>query len=140
MGIQVFKFVVPLFFGIGLASSASAGEVVNIKSGISLGWSGTSGQDFVEEYFYHDMQIVDRRVVYIKAATEITMTHNAMNRAGDIRDGVGYPGVTDQGTIRYRLDGDLVINRVWNDQTSPNLWLTAFALSTKEVVRRFLKL
>jgi len=56
-------------------------ELTNFKSGIDLVWGGTKGTDYMEEYFYSDKTICDRKVVYIKDATSITMSHNARNVA-----------------------------------------------------------
>ncbi len=105
---------------------AADDELSNIKSGISLTFGVGDGSDrgsaYAEEYFYHDKMIVDRKVVYIRDTTPIRMTHNALNRAGDIRDGIGTVAGADQGVIRYRVDGDLLVGRYWNNFKGTNLW------------------
>lgn len=89
-----------------MAMSADS-ELVNIKSGISLTWSGTKGADYMEEYFYFDKQIYDGKVVYIKAATDIAMAHNANNIAGTAGGSDDYEVVgAGVGVIKYKVDGD----------------------------------
>ncbi|MEK7412713.1 MAG: hypothetical protein AAB263_05275 [Planctomycetota bacterium] len=105
---------------------ASDPELSNIKSGISLTFGTGDGSDkgtaYAEEYFYHDKMIVDRKVVYIKDATQIAMTHNSYNWAGDSRVGARSVAGAEQGIIRYRVDGDLTNGRYWSRQWGANLW------------------
>lgn len=56
-------------------------ELTNDKTGIDCVWGGTKTTDYQEEYFYSDKTICDRKVVYIKDTTTITMSHNVRNVA-----------------------------------------------------------
>lgn len=104
-------------FGISIpAALAADAELTNYRTGIDVTYSGTKGTDYMEEYFYHDKLISDRKVVYIKSTTKINMAHNERNVARSTtsyytpigangKDGV--PNSGDEGVIRYRVDGDL---------------------------------
>jgi len=102
------------------------------KSGISIRYSGTEGVDWIAEDMYHEPLVNNRRTVYIKAATTITLSHNELNvlakgpgtsvvLVSTGKDGVlgtaddgnyGMPGI-----IRYRVDGDMSLGKelwAWN--------------------------
>lgn len=82
-------------------------EVRNIKSGISLNWSGIRGVDFAEEYFYFDEKINDHKVIYIHEDTLIEMAHNENNIAGAFNGADKYVSVDpDIGAIMWKPDGD----------------------------------
>lgn len=82
-------------------------ELTNYKSGISLEWIGEKGVDYQEEYLYFDKVVSDRKIVYIKDSTKISMFHNERNRAGTAGGSDSYESVgTDIGKIRYKVDGD----------------------------------
>jgi len=82
-------------------------ELTNYKSGISLRWSGTKGVDYKEEYLYHDKLVSDHKVVYLRAGTRISMSHNERNIAGKASGADAYEAVgTEVGQIRYKVDGD----------------------------------
>ncbi len=92
---------------------AADSELTNFKSGISLhfgdsaGTATDKGVAYAEEYFYFDKVIDDHKVVYIKGNTLISMSHNGLNRAGELGGGDSYESVgTDVGQIRYKVDGD----------------------------------
>jgi hypothetical protein len=117
-----------LFLAITASLSASDPELTNYKSGISLTWGVGDGSDkgtaYMEEYLYHDKIISDRKIVYIRDTTAITMSHNDYNNvANHISDGAtdttrpfgyfrviganGLDGIAnsgDEGVIRYRVD------------------------------------
>ncbi len=82
----------------------------NYRSGIDVTFSGTNGTDWMEEYFYHDALVTDRKVVYIRAATTITASHNSRNvirRTGSYYEPANQSGSVNDGTIRYKVDGDM---------------------------------
>lgn len=109
-----------LGFSIGFAADS---EWVNYKSGISLDFTGARGTDFAEEWFYYDKVLDDRRVIYIKAGTPISMSHNARNMAGNDDRTRTYESVgTDVGQIRYKVDGDQYRGNImfgWHGYYSP---------------------
>ncbi len=97
-------------------------EQTHYKQGIALTFSGTKGEDYMEEYFYHDKVTFDKKVTYIKAATTITMAHTALNSVGYLSASRYYQivgadgpndilGDTDDGIIRFKVDRDL--SPVW---------------------------
>jgi hypothetical protein len=87
-------------------------ELTNNASGISLVFGVGDGSDkgtaYMEEYFFHDKQLDDRKVVYLRSDTKITMSHNAQNVAGrsDGKDTYELVGL-DVGVIKFKVDGDL---------------------------------
>ena len=88
----------------------------NYKSGIDVTFSGTNGTDWMEEYYCHEPKIGRGKVVFIRAATEITAAHNARNvirRAGSYYELASLNGNADDGLIRYRVDGDLHWGPKW---------------------------
>jgi hypothetical protein len=105
------------------------------KCGISIRYSGIEGVDWIAEEHYHEPLQNNRRTVYIKDTTEISMFHNELNVLA-IKDGkyhptigaVGLDGIPDsgdEGIIRYRIDGDLHHGLKWSDRatgtpTQPN--------------------
>ncbi len=107
------------------------------KCGISLRYSGTSGVDYLAEDHFHEPLQNNRRTVYIKAATTISMFHNPLNvlaqaPASASIDGNGgenvwvgasgpdrIPGNADDGKIRYRFDGDLNEKRIMSNSVPP---------------------
>jgi hypothetical protein len=89
-------------------------ELVNYRSGIDLNFGDSAGTAadkgiaYCEEYLYFDKIIDDRKVVYIKDSTLISMGHNSRNIAGSAGGGDSYEGVgTNVGAIKYKVDGDL---------------------------------
>jgi hypothetical protein len=93
---------------------AADSELVNYRSGIDLNFGNSAGTatdkgtGYCEEYLYFDKLMDDRKVVYIKAATTISMSHNTRNIAGSAGGGDAYEGVgTGVGVIKYKVDGDL---------------------------------
>ncbi|MBD3271107.1 MAG: hypothetical protein GF384_01050 [Elusimicrobia bacterium] len=102
----------------------------NLRSGISLFIDGISGQDFVEEYLYHDLEIDDHKIIYLKSSVPIRLEHNERNilapeqrwldqmgltgpdgvpSTGDEhiigKDGQdGIPDSGDEGVIGFRID------------------------------------
>lgn len=109
-----------------LLSAITQAAVTNYKSGIDVTWSGTDGTDYMEEYFYHNKIVDDHKVVYIKAGTNITMSHNANNWAqyhsaqgGNQIIGIngrdGTPASGDEGVIRYKIDRDRQYYWKWSD-------------------------
>lgn len=95
--------------------------VTNYRSGIDVTFGGQAGEDWTQEYFYHDPLVDDSKVVYIKSSTPIFMAHNDRNRRQTNisnptekiigRDGEdGIPDSGDEGIIRYRVDEDLYVN------------------------------
>ncbi len=93
------------------------------KCGISIRYSGTSGVDYLAEPLFHEPLQNNRQTVYIKSATTISLFHNQINSLGryageyNMVVGAGGPdtivGNSDDGTIRYRVDGDLNEKRVF---------------------------
>lgn len=82
-------------------------EITNYKSGISLVWEGTPGEDYMEEYFYHDRLVSDRKVVYLKSDTAIRMFHNERNIAGETNGSDYYRDAGPEvGRIMLKPDGD----------------------------------
>ncbi len=105
-------------------------ELTNWKSGIDVIWGVGDGSDkgtaYCEEYLYHDKLINDRKVVYLRDDTPITMQANARNQGnylrsqgGTITIGVngldGMPGTGDEGIIRYKIDRDRNTVKLWAD-------------------------
>jgi hypothetical protein len=58
-------------------TSTTQTSPTNYKTGIDTTFSGSEGTDYQEEYFFSDKLISDRKVVYIKSTTAITLSHNA---------------------------------------------------------------
>lgn len=78
----------------------------NYRSGISLQPGGVQGADFAAEYFYYDRIIDDSRVVYIKSATEITLSHNSLNVASNNGAESYSAAGANVGQIKFKVDGD----------------------------------
>jgi hypothetical protein len=108
------------------ASYAQDTTISNYKSGISATWSGTRGIDYEEEYLYHDKLVSDKKIVYLKSTTKISLAPNASNRANySNKDGgnqvIGVNGLDglsssgDEGVIRYRFDRDRNNSKLWSD-------------------------
>ncbi len=98
-------------------------EFSNLRSGINVEFSGTRGTDFAEEYFLHDKTACDRKVVYIKSATQISMVLTARALGRKEKDGIprycviGTNGEKNDGATgkrRYRIDGDLNWGDTWS--------------------------
>lgn len=88
-------------------------ELTNYKSGINLQFGNSEstatdkGVTYAEEYFYYDKIASDKKVVYIKDTTAISMSHNSRNIAGDDGGGDNYESVgTGVGAIKFKPDGD----------------------------------
>jgi hypothetical protein len=104
-------------------------ELTNYKTGIDLHFGNSAstatdkGVAYAEEYFYFDKVLDDHKVVYIKAGTDITMSHNARNIAGDPGGSDSYvAAATNIGQIRYKVDGDHKFNvspLSWTAYTAP---------------------
>jgi hypothetical protein len=95
-----------------IATTASAADY---KTGIDADYSGTAGVDYQIEHSFHDRTLFDRKVVYIKATTDITLSHNDRNvsYAGSGRySAVVEPNV---GAILYKIDRDLQWGPSWGD-------------------------
>lgn len=121
-----------LFLLLLSAGFAADAELSNLRSGISLVWGAGDGSDkgtaYQEEYLYWDKAVSDRKIVYIRDDTAITMSHNAFNNvsnhpsAGTNTGPFGYfrvigangldgiPGSGDEGIIRYRVDREGQVN------------------------------
>ncbi|MBS0328224.1 MAG: hypothetical protein JSR30_00095 [Proteobacteria bacterium] len=94
---MIFRRLILLLLVIASLARATDAELTNYKSGIDLVWSGTKGTDYMEEYFYSDKTVCDRKVVYIKDTTSITMSHNARNVA--FITTYNLPGAFNSGTF-----------------------------------------
>lgn len=105
-------------------------ELTNYRCGIDVTFGGTAekGTGYYEEYLYHDKTIQDRKIVYIKSDTLITMGHNSTNVAGNVQnsnlhadigaDGQdGVPNSGDEGIIRFKVDKDLWLDVAWPEGT-----------------------
>jgi hypothetical protein len=106
------------------SSLAAGNELTHYKSGISLMPGGTDGVDYVFERFYHDPLVDDHGVIYIKAATSITLAHNSMNRYDNgavvgVNGADGLPDSGDEGIIRYKVDMDWSWKWTWSDARTP---------------------
>jgi hypothetical protein len=109
-------FTATLAFNAPLVLGQDA-TLTNYKTGIDTTFSGTAGTDYQEEYFYSDKLISDRKVVYIKAGTSITLAHNARNVSYLYvnQDGYGPVSGGKNGVITYKLDQDLGYGPCWGD-------------------------
>ena len=91
----------------------ASATIHNYRSGISM----TLGGDYAVETLYHDAPTFDAQVVYIKAATAISFSHNSLNVYGrnDQAGSTTYKYSTggDDGVIRYWVDGDLNTSYNW---------------------------
>jgi len=112
-------------------SALSAEAPSNYKSGIDVLFEGEAGVAYVEEYFYHDKLLTDKKVVYIRSDTPIIMQHNERNYGGNMHgrwrskqlgwflgkaglDGIAGGG--DGGIMRYKIDPDKKFgNMEWAD-------------------------
>ncbi len=114
---------------IGNCASPADVEVSNFKSGISVNYIGAKGSAYLEEYYYSDKLVCDRKTIYIKSDTLISFEHNDRNVARissrnyqiigkDGLDGISSSG--DEGTIRYKVDRDLNWGPLWHDDGSGN--------------------
>jgi len=100
-----------------------ASTIHNYRSGISMTLAGTADVDYAVETLYHDAPTFDAQVVYIKAVTAISFSHNSLNVYGrNIQPGsTTYKLATnDEGLIRYWVDGDLNQSFNWTQYGSPN--------------------
>lgn len=90
-------------------------EPVNYKSGISVFFGGVENQDWGEEIFWYKPIEDDKKVVYLKADTLITMQHNERNMRQAPNSFVyEYDiGINGGGVIRYCVDRDLQIHYRW---------------------------
>lgn len=97
----------------------ASGTIHNYRSGISMTLAGTADVDYAVETLYHDAPTFDAQVVYIKAATAISFSHNSLNVCGknQVYAGGALDPTTaadvDIGTIRYWVDGDLNQSFSW---------------------------
>jgi hypothetical protein len=101
--------------------------LTNYKTGIDTIFSGASGTDYQEEYLFSDPLVSDRKVVYIKSGTTITLAHNARNVS---YAGSGtYAAVANgnNGSIMYKIDRDLQRGREWGDANGATDTLLTFA-------------
>ncbi len=123
-----------LFCLLTVFASAQDAELTNHKCGISLVWGVGDGSDkgtaYAEEYWFHDKLLSDRKTVYIKDDTLITMSHNAENRARTstsfyVRIGANgldnTPATGDEGIIRYKVDRDYQFKWLWHNDGSANV-------------------
>ncbi len=91
--------------------------ISNLKCGIDVLFSGGNGTGFMEEYFFYNKPVCDRKVTYIRDDTLITMQHNALNQGRNSSDGAyviyGANGPSQiansggSGIIRYKIDRDM---------------------------------
>jgi len=116
-------------------------ELTNHKSGISLTWGIGDGSDkgvaYMEEYLYHDKMVSDRKIVYIRSDTRISMTHNQFNTLAVGPNGIygqpiGKDGLDnvadngDEGIIRFKVDRDLQVAHEWVEYSSKLELLPAY--------------
>jgi hypothetical protein len=90
-------------------------SLTNYKTGIDTTFSGAAGTDYLEEYFYSDKLITDRKVVYIKSTTAITLSHNARNVSYKGSGTYGPVSGGNNGVIMFKIDQDLGYGRCWGD-------------------------
>lgn len=98
-------------------------EHTNFRTGINVTPQGVKGVDYMEEYYFSDKVISDRKTIYIRSSTLLGMTHNERNIArvsyacqvigANGLDGV--PNSGDEGLIRYKVDGDMHNGLRWTD-------------------------
>ncbi len=100
-------------------------RVTNYKTGIDFVFSGERGTTFDYEDQYYDQKIFDRKIIYIRSSTEISLVHNNRNIAAfngyevigeNGKDGIS--GTGDEGVIRYRMDGDYNFANRWSGATA----------------------
>lgn len=97
-------------------------DLTNYRSGISAWWgdSKTTATDkgigYMEEYLYSDKITNDRKVVYIRSDTDITLETNDINSWSDSSTGSYFPiiGASGGGVIRYKIDQDMRHDRGWS--------------------------
>lgn len=104
-------------------------ELTNYKTGIDLHFGNSAstatdkGTAYAEEYLYFDKMLDDHKIVYIKAGTAITMSHNSRNISGNPDGSDSYAAAaTNIGQIRYKVDGDHKFNvnpLSWTAYTAP---------------------
>lgn len=93
------------FILIGFATSAQA----TYKSGIDLELTGTEGADWYTEELYHNNAVFPKRIIYLKANTQVSLKHNNRNVVSRA-EGIGehgsdnIPNSGDEGIIRYKID------------------------------------
>lgn len=83
-------------------------DSTNYKCGIDVIWSGIKDIDYVEEYYYHDKKVTDRKTIYLKTGVPIVLNNNFRNLAfinGNLIT-IGTGG-DEVGLRRYRIDRDL---------------------------------
>ena len=88
----------------------------NYRSGISMTLAGIADVDYAVETLYHDPVVCDVETVYIKAATAISFSHNALNMCGRAAQSgsTTYAAANgDVGQIRYWVDGDMNGSHRW---------------------------
>ncbi len=108
-----FLRLVVLFSSVLVCQSAiSEDSTHNYRSGVSLNFVGAQGQDYVEEYFYHDPKVWDSKTVYIRETTPITMSLNSF--------------ASTLGLIRYRVDRDLNYDVNWHASQHHPIYLLPF--------------
>lgn len=125
---KIAAFIVFLFFGLRIIAS-------NNFTGIDTTFSGSSGTDYQEEYFYGDPLVSDRKVVYIKGGATITLAHNARNVS--YAGGGTYQPVSggNVGTITYKIDRDMQYGRTWGDANGVTDTFNNFGGGTTAVPR-----
>jgi hypothetical protein len=112
------KYFILILFTTSLGFSQDP-DLTNNGTGIDAVWSGVKEVDYMEEYLYHDKNLNDWKVVYIKGTTSISLSHNAYNAKSYSLVGQhgpdGVPDSGDEGRIRYAFDGDLSSQYFWSD-------------------------
>jgi len=126
------QFLIQIFLALivgklGFAQTSTSLLPQDYKCGISIRYSGTEGVDWIAEDMYHDPLVNNRRTVYIKAATTITLFHNELNvlakgpgstvvlvstgKDGNLETTADNGNYNMPGIIRYRVDGDMNIGK-----------------------------
>lgn len=109
--------IIILMFALCGVTGVGWAEISNNRSSISLEWIGKEGEDYKEEYFYHDRSVWDFKTVYIKDTTPISMS---------IKKDSKYPN----GKIRYRVDRDLNYDVNWHSSVHHPVYSTPFSFSS----------
>ena len=111
----MYKYVLALVIMVTVCFASD--PITNHYSGISIGFNGTDEVDYAFERYYHDPTVDDHGVCYIKAETEITLEHNALNsktsNSGSYSSGATIIGASGGGVIRYKVDRDLQVKLQW---------------------------
>lgn len=104
-------------------ATAEDPELTNYHSGISLHFGDSEslaadkGNGYMEEYLFNDKLVSDRKIVYIRSDTKISLSHNEFNNIASYPDKGyyyligqngpdGVPNSGDEGTIRLKIDRD----------------------------------